>query len=99
MTGDVWTTSQATIDALTNVPLIRNFGKITVVNGATANFTLEGFAVVNTPTSGSVAPWNYTAMRFPDYLDASGSQFDYSALSYGGMLPVTPTSPTINPKD
>ena len=87
MVGDVWTTSQATINALTNVPLIRNFGKITMVNGATANFTLEGFAVVNTPTSGSVAPWDYTAMRFPDYLDDSGSQLDYADLSYGGMLP------------
>lgn len=93
--GDKWETDPALKARLTRVPMIRNFAQISVriltETGATTidNFTLEGFAVVNQPSAGSVAPWNNSTMRFPFYLNADNSQLDYQSISsagYHGLL-------------
>lgn len=86
-----FTLSPDTKEKLTRVPMIRNFAQIIMtvapeVNPADnpANFVLEGFMVVNTPTAGTVAPWGGT--KFPNYLDASNNQLAYDQLDYQGIL-------------
>lgn len=80
---------------LTNVPVIRNFAKITVNNNA-ANFELLGFDVVSCPTSGTIAPWNASRQQIPALISGS-SMKSYTAISsstatepglpYSGVLP------------
>lgn len=74
------------LEQLENVALVRNFSRVTITNAA-ANFQLKGFAIVNNPLSGSVAPWNSTTYTFPELLNANDQQIGYSALAatYGGF--------------
>ena len=69
------------------VPLVRNFAKISVSNGDTSNFTLEGFTVVNVPTRGSVAP--YGSGSFVSFTNNNKEQLPYSTLqaNYQGTSP------------
>lgn len=82
-------------EKLTNVPVIRNFAKITVTNRA-ANFEVIGFDVVSCPTSGTVAPWNASKQAIPalisgntmkSYADISSSAATEEGLPYSGVLP------------
>ena len=60
----------------TEIPLVRNFARISVENKA-SNFTLTGFYVLNVPTSGTVAPYSNGAF-------AVYPQISYTALVNGG---------------
>lgn len=70
------------------VPMLRNFAKVSVTNNA-GNFTLTGFAVINTLDRGFVAPYSPTT-GFVSFLDANGNPLSYAEVSntdYQGMLP------------
>lgn len=60
------TPTQETIDALSDIPLVRNFAKI-VVQTADCDFKLTSYAVFNTPTQGSIAAYNRSKGEFVDY--------------------------------
>lgn len=74
---------------LEDVPVIRNFAKITVSENLT-NFDLLGFELVNVPTSGTVAPWDQVGLSIPDLLNGSTMK-DYAAITntskYSGIIP------------
>lgn len=76
------------ITTLKNVPVIRNFAKITVTESL-ANFELLGFDVVNCPTTGTIAPWNSEDQEIPELLDGTTmkSYSDITKLPYSGILP------------
>lgn len=87
--NDVWQTPQNVKEKLQNVPMIRNFAQVsvTVTPEAQQNFVLTGFALTNTPTAGTVAPWNSTDMLFPAYTDGAGNQLSYPEIAYDGLIP------------
>ena len=61
------TPTQETIDALSEIPLVRNFAKIFVQTAADCDFKLTSYAVFNTPTQGSIAAYNRSKGEFVDY--------------------------------
>ena len=70
---------------MSKIPLVRNFAKVTV-NVTATNFELINFAVVNKPTSGTVAAYNSSKGNFASYTDAS----TYSTVNnqgYQGSMP------------
>ncbi len=72
---------------LTNVPMIRNFAKITVTENLN-NFELLGFDIVNVPTSGTIAPWNQAKLEVPNLLDGQAmEQYSTISQSYSGIVP------------
>ena len=74
---------------LKHVALVRNFVKITMTN-LDQGFELKGFAIVNNPQSGSIAPWSTVKHIFPEFLEESSQiQKDYASLSkdYSGFAP------------
>lgn len=70
---------------MTKIPLVRNFAKIAVEVTAT-NFELISFAVVNKPTSGTVAAYNSSEGSFATYTDAS-TYTTVSEQGYRGSMP------------
>jgi hypothetical protein len=74
------------------VPLVRNFAKITVTEDLN-NFEFEGFAVLNTPDRGSVAP--YLGGKFADYVNDEDVCFDYSELLAQGYNGFSPSGMTL----
>lgn len=83
-TDGTWTPGTDLNNKLARVPMIRNFAQISVQNKA-QDFTLTGFAVVNVPQTGTVAPWNSNDMRFPAYLDGNNGQKKYDEMDYSGQ--------------
>lgn len=81
---------------LTKIPLVRNFAKIKI-GEVPSGFTVTGFALINTPTSGTVAPYNVNEGCFEPYWKASGDNKvgkDYSDLkdaNYDAFMPVNVT--------
>lgn len=73
---------------LTNVPVIRNFCKITVQNTAMTNFDFLGFELVNIPTAGTIAPWDQANLDIPELLSGA-DMLTYSQVSpvYKGIVP------------
>lgn len=84
--GDMSPTSE--ISQLKNVALVRNHSKISMINNA-ENFELKGFAIINNPTSGSIAPYKSSTYDFPDFLDEDQKQIAYNkiATEYSGFAP------------
>lgn len=68
------------------VPLVRNFAKISCTESL-ANFELTGFALVNVPTAGTVAPWDPIGNRLINMI-IDGKMIPYADLpeGYVGML-------------
>ncbi len=64
------------IPELDNVQLVRNFAKITYTATADAPFTLNGFYLVDTPKTGSVAP----------YSEADGYNTVYTTATDAGAI-------------
>ncbi len=69
--------SAADLAKITKIPLVRNFSSVSIDVADDANFTLEGFALWNTPDCGSVAPCVMAASDFATYAtsDAAGDSF------------------------
>ncbi len=80
-------------NTLKKIPLVRNFAKIKI-GEVPSGFTVTGFALINTPTSGTVAPYNVNEGCFEPYWKASGDNKvgkDYSDLkdaNYDAFMPV-----------
>jgi len=73
---------------LTDVPVIRNFAKVSVQNNASANFEYYGFKLVNVPTSGTIAPYNAQKREVPNLLSGSTMlQYKDAAKIYSGIIP------------
>ena len=83
----------------TEVPLVRNFVKISVDNQATI-FNYEGIAVINVPNKGTVAPFNVNNGMYATY----SAGILYSALNNAGYYGYEPSdmeivnTDTSNPK-
>ena len=73
------------------VPLLRNFAKITVEMGEvnTSVFELTGFAVMNMPTKGSVAPYNTSTGSFTIFNNGENvkSYKEITATGFTGYRP------------
>lgn len=78
---------------LKKIPLVRNFAKIKI-GTVPSGFIVTGFALINTPTSGTVAPYNVYKGCFEPYWEARGDNKvgkDYSELkvaNYDAFMPV-----------
>lgn len=84
------TDGNATLNAdlktkLQNVPVIRNFAKVSVSENLD-NFELYGFELVNVPTKGTIAPWNTRSLSVPELLDGNAMK-QYSDIDYPGIVP------------
>ncbi len=95
--GLQWITSEDVKGALTHVPMLRNFAKVTMSSSAptTDNFTLDGFVVLNRASKGTIAPWNSQSQTFPNFSTKTGNDvtpLSYDAISayYSGYCPVNP---------
>lgn len=75
----------------TPIPLLRNFAKISV-NSTAVNFTLEGFAIVNTPAEGSAEPWHTDSLHVCDFRKENGSLKTYKEMADAGYNGYMPTS-------
>ena len=74
----------------TKIPLIRNFAKVSVVANNVTGFTLQGYTLINVPTSGTVVPYNTATGVFESY-HSNGTGLGYVALKangYNGFMPV-----------
>ncbi|MBO5043774.1 MAG: hypothetical protein J6C45_01910 [Alistipes sp.] len=75
---------------LKKIPLVRNFAKIKI-GTVPSGFTVTGFALINTPTSGTVAPYNVNEGCFEPYWKDNKVGKDYSDLkgaNYDAFMPV-----------
>lgn len=84
--------SDETLAYFTDVPLIRNFAKIVVEDMEGCNFQTIAFAVINTPTQGSMAPY-YSGGFIQGYENMSYQDLD-SGLGYPALLPKDATFDT-----
>lgn len=82
-------------EKLTNVPVIRNFAKLSVtLDENVSNFRLLGFEIVNMPTAGTVAPWEQSTLSVPQLLATNESgaiakpyaMKKFSDIHYGGII-------------
>lgn len=75
-------------DKFKNIPMLRNFAKVTVSKDpGVTNFELTGFELVNVPTSGTIAPYNASAKKFAEFVDANGGMKSYGEIGYSGIMP------------
>ena len=77
------TTQEKTI---TGIPLIRNFAKIVITSNQDSHFTLRSFAIINNPTSGTVAPYTSSSGFITDYDKKSYTDLTETLL-YPGFMP------------
>lgn len=71
------------IDQFKGVPVIRNFARISLGLSEVAAQKLElyGFALVNVPTSGTIAPWNKDENKVPDLLLYENNEYEMKSYS------------------
>lgn len=92
--------NEAMATAFTEVPLVRNFVKISVDNQAAAIFDYEGIAVINVPDKGTVAPFNVNDGTYATY----SAGIAYNTLNDAGYYGYEPSdmeivnTDTSNPK-
>ena len=75
--------TEATTAKLQNIPMLRNFAKITVINNA-ANFVITGYEVINQVSAGTIAPYDASAGSFPAFVK-DGNPINYQTLGYSGV--------------
>ena len=71
--------------AMTKIPMIRNFAKISLGN-VVNTFQVTGYALINVPKSGTVAPYNEEKGNFQPY-SASTNYAALKADKYAGFMP------------
>lgn len=92
-------TRHADLDAnFVHIPMLCNFAKITLAKAPGAAFDILGFAIVNQPAFGTVAPWNRTTANFPAYNNGSTlkSYSDITASGYSGYWPFDHITDIVN---
>ena len=71
------------------VPLVRNFSKVTIEKADGVTFAIDGYAIVNNPSRGAVAP--YYGGEFLEYVNGKVNK-TYDQLSdYPGTVPTGTT--------
>ena len=70
----IYQATPETSKAFDNIPLIRNFARISLVNGATDDFELISWTVVNTYKTGTCAAYNTSKGTFVEYFNYTESQ-------------------------
>lgn len=74
----------ATKTALTAVPMLRNFAKVTL-DCSLDNFVVTGYSIVNQPTRGTVAPFDPSSGTFPSFVNGSAPLgYDEVSAVYSG---------------
>ena len=70
-----------TVEAMSNIKLIRNFAQISVeaADPSTSNFELVSYTIVNEPRQGTIAPYTDTWLDYLSYVDDGGTNA-YEAL-------------------
>ena len=85
----VYEASESTRQDFTDIPLIKNWSKLSVSVAPGANFELKSFAVINVPTQGTVAPAYFDPVtqknKFIETYQAW--TFDQLTARYDGNLP------------
>ncbi|MBQ6310297.1 MAG: hypothetical protein IJK74_01955 [Bacteroidales bacterium] len=71
-----------------DIPLIRNFAKVTVTS-ETSDFVLDSYALAYKPTAGSIAAYNKTTSQF--IMNYKNLTFAEIKSSYPGNIPATAT--------
>lgn len=85
----IYVPTEEVVNALTNVPLVRNNSRVKVVNALTSDkkqLANLQFVLVNIPASGTVVPFNNNSGEFVNFTDSTG----YAALdaaNYDGFEP------------
>lgn len=84
------------VAAMTGIPMIRNFAKLTLSNSDTNNFELYGYQLVNIPSAATIAPFNVAATQVPTLLNDSKQMLKYSQVmaqntGYHGIMPANVT--------
>lgn len=84
--------TQATINALGVIPMVRNYAKVSSRSDLTA-FTLEGLILTNVPNSGSVAPYHTNTLGLESGVLAllNGNFANYRATDANGAYTVGAT--------
>jgi len=77
------------------VKAIRNFVKLRVENGA-SGFTMDGYTVVNRPSKGTVAPYNYEDQTFASFLASDNTLQSYDEIIAQGYHGVNPAGADAN---
>lgn len=75
--------TEATTAKLKNIPMLRNFAKITVINNA-ANFVITGYEVINQVSAGTIAPYDASTGSFPAFVNGN-TTVGYHDLNYSGV--------------
>lgn len=85
----VWKQNDYMLTKLEHIPMLCNFAKVSMHAAEDAGFTLEGFALINQPTMGTIAPWNTATSEFPTFLDGNDKILPYGTIdeTYKGFWP------------
>lgn len=105
LTGTGFFASQEVQDALAEVPLARNFARITVTGAAGGNFVPTQFALAHTPTAGYVAPndrtkntfeenWGFVSSYLPETIATTFPT--HAAVAATGYFPAMPAVASIS---
>ena len=84
--GKGYVPDDAILAALSNIPLVRNWAKISIEAADDSNFTPYSFAVVNVPSRGAVAPHSAATGFVQDYQQYAFSYLT-DELKYPANLP------------
>ena len=85
--------------ALTHVPMIRNFCRVSVTQKDDVPFELKGIYVINTVDRGSVAPYVAKDDKFVEYCENDNTGKSYRAISEQGHTGTIPPGITLENKD
>ena len=90
-------------DSFKNVTLLRNYACVNVVDEVD-DFVLEGYAIYNTISVGTIAPFNVDAHKFQSFIDGDGNKYTYEQLTndhkyYGHALSRVSMNTTLTEMD
>lgn len=85
----IYVPTEEVVNALSNVPLVRNNSRVKVVNALTSDkkqLANLQFVLVNIPASGTVVPFNNNSGEFVNFTDSTGYA-ELDAANYDGFEP------------
>lgn len=90
--GQGYVVADETVDAMSNIRLIRNFAQVSVESAhySTSNFELLSYSIVNEPAQGTIAPYTGAWIDYLSFVDSGGTH------AYDDLLAVYPGSAFAN---
>lgn len=85
----IYVPTEEVVNALSNVPLVRNNSRVKVINALTSDKKQLAdlqFVLVNIPASGTVVPFNNNSGEFVNFTDSTGYA-ELDAANYDGFEP------------